>query len=59
VLYEVCINFQPVESLIGKCVKIKVKETHKWHISGYIIDAVPKLEDFPLDYFKRLDKDRE
>jgi hypothetical protein len=59
VLYEVCINFQPVESLIGKCVKIKVKETHKWHISGYIIDAVPILEDVPLENLERLEKDRE
>jgi len=32
---------QPATALIGKCVKIKVTETHKWHISGHIIDLAP------------------
>jgi len=32
---------QPAESLIGKCVKIHVTETQKWHITGYILDASP------------------
>lgn len=30
---------QPARALVGKCVKIKVLETHKWHIAGKIIDA--------------------
>ena len=33
---------QPAQALIGKCVKIKVMETHKWHVTGHIIDANPK-----------------
>lgn len=52
------IGDQPAETLIGKCVKIKVTETHKWHISGYIIDAFPKLPEVPADYFERLEKER-
>ena len=38
------IDMQQVKALFGKCVKIKVTETHKWHISGHIIDVNPKPE---------------
>jgi hypothetical protein len=34
---------QPAAALIGRVVKIKVTETHKWHISGHIIDANPNI----------------
>eukprot|EP00347_Sterkiella_histriomuscorum_P012403 403368709 len=49
---------QPAASLIGKCVKIHVTETHKWHISGYILDASPELPEVPVDYFERLEKQK-
>mgnify|MGYP006893286104 CR=1 FL=1 len=49
---------QPAKALIGKCVKIKVTETHKWHVSGFIIDANPPAPQVPADYFEKLDKDR-
>lgn len=49
---------QPASALIGKCVKIQVTETHKWHISGKIIDASPKPIEVPVDYFEKLDKER-
>ena len=49
---------QPASALIGKCVKIQVTETHKWHISGKIIDASPKPVEVASDYFEKLDKDR-
>ena len=26
---------------------------HKWHISGYIVDASPEPERAPIDYFER------
>jgi hypothetical protein len=29
--------------LIGKVVLLKVTETHKWHISGHILNANPKI----------------
>lgn len=45
---------QPAKSLIGKCVKIKVTETHKWHISGFITDVNPDIPEAPADYFERL-----
>ena len=34
---------QPAAALVGRVVKIKVTETHKWHISGHIIDANPTI----------------
>lgn len=46
---------QPAVSLISKCVKIKVTESHKWHITGYIIDVCPAQEDAPIDYFEKLE----
>ena len=49
---------QPAQALIGKCVKIKVTATHKWHISGYIIDACPKPIEVSPDYFEKLDRER-
>lgn len=49
---------QPAQALIGKCVKIKVTGTHKWHISGYIIDAAPKPIEVSPDYFEVLDRQR-
>lgn len=47
---------QPPEAFIGKCVKIMVTEGQKWHISGYIIDANPKLIEAEKDYFEKLEK---
>jgi len=52
------IGNQPAEALLGKCVKIMVTETQKWHITGYIIDANPTLEEAPADYFEKLEKRR-
>ena len=49
---------QPAKALIGKCVKIKVTSTHKWHISGHIIDANPKPVEVGADYFEKLDFQR-
>ena len=49
---------QPASALIGKCVKIKVTATHKWHISGYIVDAAPKPIEVSPDYFEVLDRQR-
>lgn len=49
---------QPAKALIGKCVKIMITETHKWHIAGVIIDASPKPVEAPEDYFEKLDLDR-
>ena len=37
--------------------KIKVTETTKWHISGYIIDANPELPEAPGDYFEKVQKE--
>mmetsp|Transcript_4502 Transcript_4502/g.3715 ORF Transcript_4502/g.3715 Transcript_4502/m.3715 type:complete len:139 (-) Transcript_4502:222-638(-) len=39
------------EKLLGKAVKIKVTEAHKWHIVGEIVDREPKFEKVPEDYF--------
>ena len=49
---------QPAQALIGKCVKIKVTETHKWHISGHVIDASPAPVTVATDYFEKLDRER-
>ena len=49
---------QPASALIGKCVKIKVTETHKWHVSGVVIDASPAALRVPEDYFEKLDRER-
>lgn len=50
---EECLAGQPAEALIGKCVKVKITVAHKWHISGYIVDASPAPERAPVDYFER------
>ena len=49
---------QPAEALIGKCVRVKILSSHKWHLSGKIIDAAPKPEKVPADYFESLDRAR-
>ena len=49
---------QPAAALIGKCVKVKITETYKWHIAGNIIDASPKPIEVGEDYFEKLDKAR-
>lgn len=49
---------QPAKALIGKCVKVSVTETHKWHVSGHIVDAAPKPVEVAEDYFEKLDKQR-
>ena len=33
-------------------------ETHKWHVSGHVIDASPAPVTVPEDYFEKLDKER-
>ena len=49
------IDLQQVKALFGKCVKIKVTETHKWHVSGHIVDISPQPETVEVDYFEKLD----
>ena len=49
----------PAQALIGKCVKIKVTETQKWHIAGYIIETQPSIPQAPTDYFEALERQRE
>lgn len=49
---------QPAEALVGKCVKVKITSSGKWHVSGYIIDAAPEPERAPADYFERLEEKR-
>lgn len=49
---------QPARALIGKCVKVKVTETHKWHVSGIVIDANPPPVKVSEDYFEKLDRVR-
>jgi len=49
---------QPASALIGKCVKIKVTECHKWHIAGRVIDLAPAPVKVPEDYFEKLDEER-
>ena len=55
---EACLAGQPAEALIGKCVKVLIKQAQKWHISGKIVDASPKPEKVPADYFEQLEKKR-
>jgi threonylcarbamoyladenosine tRNA methylthiotransferase CDKAL1 len=49
---------QPPEALIGKCVKIKVTDTHKWHVAGHVIDLAPEPIKVSADYFVKLDEAR-
>lgn len=43
---------QPASALVGKVLLIKVTETHKWHVSGHILDASPKIPHAdPTTYF--------
>jgi hypothetical protein len=45
--------------LIGRVVKIKVTETHKWHISGHIIDANPTVPHVEAsEYFAECERVR-
>jgi len=37
---------------------VKITGTHKWHISGHIIDASPNPVEVGEDYFEKLDKAR-
>jgi hypothetical protein len=53
-----CIGDQPAEALVGKCVKVKITESQKWHISGYITDFAPKPEKVPANYFEELEQKR-
>ena len=39
--------------------KIKVTETQKWHIAGYIIETQPSIPQAPTDYFEALERQRE
>jgi len=38
------------DSLLGKCIKVKITETFKWHITGNIIEREPKMPEVK-DYF--------
>lgn len=50
---------QPAAALIGKVVKIKVTETHKWHITGHIIDANPVIPHVEAtSYFAECERNR-
>ena len=40
---EASLGGQPAEALLGRVIEVKVTETHKWHISGHIINANPKV----------------
>jgi hypothetical protein len=55
---EVLGTDQPAAALIGKAVKVKITETHKWHVSGFVTDASPKPIEVGEDYFEKLDKAR-
>lgn len=55
---EVLGSNQPAEALIGKCIKIKVTEAQKWHISGYVIDLNPAPEKVSANYFEELKEKR-
>jgi hypothetical protein len=35
-----------------------VTATHKWHITGHVIDANPKPVEVAEDYFEKLDFQR-
>jgi hypothetical protein len=45
---------------LGKVVKVKVTETHKWHISGHITDASPSIPHPVSDeqYFREREEKR-
>jgi hypothetical protein len=49
---------QPPQALVGKVVRIRVTETHKWHVTGNLIDVSPKIphEDVGV-YFPRKAKE--
>jgi hypothetical protein len=49
---------QSAPSLIGKCVKVFITSAQKWHISGHIVDASPKPEKAPANYFEKLEAKR-
>ena len=34
---------QPAAALLGKVIEVKITETHKWHISGFITNVAPKV----------------
>lgn len=34
---------QPAGALVGRVVEVRVTETHKWHVSGEITNAMPKV----------------
>jgi len=59
VIAQDALGGQPAQALIGKCVKVKVVETTKWHIAGYVIDANPRIPEAPADYFERLQREEE
>lgn len=40
---EASLAGQPAAALLGKVVEVKITETHKWHISGYITNATPHI----------------
>lgn len=37
--------------LMGKCIKMKITKSFRWHIEGEIIDKDPPLVQVPVDYF--------
>eukprot|EP01016_Furgasonia_blochmanni_P017146 TRINITY_DN2002_c0_g2_i4.p1 TRINITY_DN2002_c0_g2~~TRINITY_DN2002_c0_g2_i4.p1 ORF type:complete len:351 (+),score=73.84 TRINITY_DN2002_c0_g2_i4:968-2020(+) len=40
------------EALLGKSVRVKITEAHKWHITGDIVDRNPSVEHVSEDYFE-------
>jgi hypothetical protein len=44
--------------LIGKCIKVKIEQCSKWHVSGTVIDLNPAPETVSADYFEKLDEAR-
>ena len=49
---------QPAKAFVGKCVKVQVTSTHKWHIAGKIIDASPSPIEVGEDFFEKLALER-
>lgn len=51
---------QPAAALIGQVVEVKVTETHKWHVTGHIVNASPKIPHVDsATYFAEKQKERE
>ena len=49
---------QPALALVGKCIKVKITGTHKWHVSGVVVDLNPAPVKVSPYYFFELDSKR-